>query len=182
MRASAVVDNFFGELLLRDCVASLLVYVVADEIDGRVGAAAGWREGADGALAKLAGSEVEGQEAVGGGVGEKDFFSHGRESAAYGGDEAGFADAAGEREDGTDRGAGFFLAYGRGFGLILAILTIVAGLLEDALESEPASGYAFAGVLQGVGYRGLDGWLRDEGLGRDLRRGRGVEPCRAGGI
>jgi hypothetical protein len=85
---------------------------------------------------------------MGGGVGEEYFFSHGRESAAYGGDEAGFADAAGEREDGTDRRAGFFLAYGCGFGLILAIR---AGLLEYAFESEPASGYAFAGVLQGVG-------------------------------
>jgi hypothetical protein len=81
---------------------------------------------------------------VGGGVGEENFFSHGRESAANGGDEAGFANAAGEREDGTDRGAGFFLAYRCGFGLFL---TIVAGLFEDALESEPASGYAFAGVL-----------------------------------
>ncbi len=115
---------------------------------------------------------------MGGGVGEEDFFSHGGERAAYGGDEAGFADAAGEREDGTDWRAGFLLTYRCGFGLILAVL---AGLLEDALESEPAGGYAFARVLQGVGYGGLDG-LRDEGFGRDGRRGRRVEPCGAGGV
>ena len=60
---------------------------------------------------------------------------------------------------------------------------LLAGLLEDAFESEPASGDAFAGVLQGVGYRRLDGRrLRDDGLGCDLRRGRSVEPCGAGGI
>src|SRR6267378_4111072 len=98
MRASAIVDDLLGELLLCGFVASLLVHIVADEIDGRVGAAAGRREGADGALTKFAGAEVERQQAVRGGVGEQDFFSHGRESAAYGSDEAGFADAAGERE------------------------------------------------------------------------------------
>jgi hypothetical protein len=85
---------------------------------------------------------------VGGGVGEENFFSHGRESAADGRDETGFADAAGEREDGTDGRASLFLAYRCGFGQVLAIL---AGLFEDAFEGEPASGYAFAGVLQGVG-------------------------------
>src|SRR6267378_2697614 len=149
MRASAIVDDLLGELLLCGFVASLLVHIVADEIDWRVGAAAGWREGADGALTKFAGAEVERQQAVRGGVGEKDFFSHGREGTTDCRNEAGFADAAGEREDGTDRRAGFFLAYGRGFGLILT------GLFEDALESEPAGGYAFAGMLQGIGDRGL---------------------------
>jgi hypothetical protein len=83
-----------------------------------------------------------------GGVGEEDFLSHGRESAADGGDETGFAYAAGEREDSEDGRAGLFLAYRCGFGQVLAILS---GLFEDALEGEPASGDAFAGVLQGVG-------------------------------
>jgi len=178
--AAAVVDDLFGELLLRRGVASLLVDVVADEIDRRVGAAAGWRKGADGAVAEFAGTKVERQQAVGGGVGEKNFFSHGGEGAAHGGDETGFSDASGEREDGEDRRAGFFLAYGCGFGLVLAIL---AGLLEHTLEREPARGYAFAGVLQGVGHRGLDGRrLRDEGLWCDLWRGRSVEPCGAWGV
>jgi hypothetical protein len=85
---------------------------------------------------------------VRGGVGEEDFFSHRRESAADGGDKTGFADAAGEREDGEDGRSGLFLAYWCGFGQVLAIL---AGLFEDAFEGEPASGYAFARVLQGVG-------------------------------
>ncbi len=136
------------------CAASSLPFwsiVVADEVDGCVGAAAGRREGADGSLAKFAGAEVERQQTVGGGVGEEDFFSHGRESASDGGDEAGFADAAGEREDGEDRGAGFFLANGAGSGCGL-----LAGLLEDSLEGEPAGGDALAGVLQGVGHGGLN--------------------------
>ena len=117
MGAAAVVDDLFGELLLRGVVASLLVDVVADQIDGCVGAAAGRREGADGALAKFAGAEVERQQTVRGRVGEEDLLSHGRESATDGGDEAGLADATGEREDGEDWRAGFFLAHGRGLGL-----------------------------------------------------------------
>ena len=58
MGASAVVDDLLGELLLCGFVASLLIDVVADQIDWRVGAAAGWREGADGALAKFAGTAL----------------------------------------------------------------------------------------------------------------------------
>ena len=33
------------------------------------------------------------------------------------------------------------------------VVVILTGLLEDAFESKPASGDAFAGVLQGVGDR-----------------------------
>src|ERR1700723_3819950 len=176
MGATTVVDDLLGEELLRGIVASLLFDVVADQIDGCVGASAGRREGADSALTKFAGTKVEGQQTVRGGVGEEDFFSHRRESAADGRDEAGLADATGEREDGKDRCAGFFLADRWGLSLLLA------GLLEDTLERVPASGDALARVLQCVCHRGLNGRELGDGLGRGLRRRRCVKPRRTGRI
>ena len=74
VHAAAVVDDLIGELFVRGFVASLLVDVIADEIDGCVGAAAGRREGADGALPEFAGAEVERQEAVRGGVGKQNLL------------------------------------------------------------------------------------------------------------
>ena len=118
---------------------------VVDEVDGRVGAAAGRREGADGALAELAGAEVEGQQAVGGGVGEEDFFAERGEGAAEGGDERGLADATGEGEDGEDGGAGLLLANG-----LEARLDPGRGCSKTPFEGVPAGGDTLAGALQGV--------------------------------
>jgi len=149
MGAAAVADDLLGEQLLRFVVDRLVVYVVADKVDGGVGAATRGREGADGSVTEFAGSEVKRQQAVGGGVGEQNLLSHGGESAAYRCDEAGFADSAGQRKHGEDGSAGFLLTHGRGFRLVLT------RLLEDALERVPAGGDAFSGVLEGVGYGGL---------------------------
>jgi hypothetical protein len=86
---------------------------------------------------------------VGGGVGEKNFLSHRRERTANSRNETGLADATGEREDGEDRGAGLLLTYRRDLRLVLA------GLLEDSLEREPAGGDALARVLKSIGDRRL---------------------------
>src|ERR1700722_12673703 len=176
MRAAAVVDDLLGEELLRGIVASLLFDVVADQIDGCVGASAGRREGADTALTEFTGAEVEGQQTVRGCVGEEDFLSHRRKSTANGRDQAGLADATGEREDGKDRCTGFFLADRWRLSLLLT------GLLEDTLERVPAGGDALARVLQCVGNRGLNGRELGDRFGRRLWRGRCVKPRRTGRI
>jgi hypothetical protein len=113
---------------------------------------------------------------VGSGVGEENLLAHGGESTAYRCDKAGFADSAGEREDGEDRGAGFLLTYGCSFGLVLA------RLLEDALECVPTGGDALSGVLESVRHGGLGRRRRRERFCRDRLTGRGVEPRRAGWI
>jgi hypothetical protein len=142
-----------------------------------ISSAAGRGKCADGAVTKFAGAEVERKQAVRGGVGEENFFSHGRESAAYRRDETGFTDSAREREDCKDRGASLFLTDGCSLGLIMS------GLLEDAFERVPAGGDALPGVLEGVGYGGLRGWrLRGERLWSDGLSGGSVEPGGAGRI
>ena len=42
MRSAAVVDDLLDQQFLRGLVADSLIDVVADQVDGRVGAAAGW--------------------------------------------------------------------------------------------------------------------------------------------
>src|SRR5271168_3698315 len=102
MRAAAVVDDLVSKLILGGRITSGLVHVVADEIDRGVCAAAGRREGADGALTKFAGPEVERQQTVRGGVSQQDLLAHRRERTADSGDQAGLADPASEREDSED--------------------------------------------------------------------------------
>src|ERR1700761_1924103 len=176
--SAAVVDDVLGKQFLRVLTGRLVVDIVADEVDGSVGAATWRREGADGSVTEFAGTEVERQQAVGGGVGEENLFAHGGESTAYGCDEAGLADSTREREDGEDGGASFFLTYRCGFGLVLA------GLFENALECVPTGGNALSGVLKSVGYGGLRRWCgrRRERLYRSRLSRRGVEPRRAGWI
>src|SRR5271155_37669 len=125
MRAAAVVDDLVSKLILGGRITSGLVHVVADEVDRGVGAAAGRREGADGALAKFAGPEVERQQTVRGGVSQQNFLAHRRERTADSGDQAGLSNAASEGEDGKDRGAGLLLTHRR------CLRQLLTGLLED---------------------------------------------------
>src|ERR1700723_2041275 len=176
MRAAAVVDDFISKVILGGRITSGLVHVVADEVDWGVGAAAGRREGADGALTKFARPEVERQQTVRGSVSQQDLLAHRRERTADGGDQAGLANAASEREDSEDRGAGLLLTHR---GCLRQLLT---GLLEDAFEREPASGDAFARVLQGIGNRGLRRWrLKGNRLLRRRGGGWSIQRCRTRG-
>ena len=77
VRSAAACSDLLDECVLGCLVPGFLLDVVADEVDGGVGAAAGRREGANGSLPELAGAEVEREQAMGGGVGEEDLFTEG---------------------------------------------------------------------------------------------------------
>ena len=109
MCAFAVLEYLFDQMLLRVFVVLLRVHVMAHQVDRRIGAAAGRREGAHHALTQFTGAEVERQQTVRGGIGQQNLFAHGRECATQRSDQAGLAHAAGQREDSQHRSANLLL-------------------------------------------------------------------------
>ena len=125
-----------------------------DHLNGRVAAGRRRAEGAQHSGTLIAGAEEEWQQAIGRRIDEQNALSAGGERAAERGDEAGFAHAAGKREDGHDRSA-------RG-GWGRRGLRWRRAAFEDSPQSKPARGQAIARALQRVfgrrqaGLAGLD--------------------------
>src|SRR6185437_15151465 len=166
MRALAVVENLFNKQFPNCFVASLLFHVVADKIEGNIGAATRREKSANRALTAFTGTEIEWQKSMRHSIGKENFFAHRGESATHCGNQTGLAGATCQGENYKHRSARF-LQTDR-----CRLNPVRLCLFEHAFQGEPARGHTFARRLQSV----CLGQLRDRRCGSNRRSGRSVNP------